>query len=193
MNISELLWLFTSNPDSRGIIRQNLGEAELLYRLAREAWVGVLEIGRLHGGSTVLIATAMGPSEVPFTSVDLVNQVKSPCAAVLASLAAGGRAVTLVTGNSRFVELQHQCDLVFIDGDHEYRGVKGDLENARKYMVPGAVVAFHDAIPTAYGGCAGVIQYTNELLESGELERVDAVDTLLVCRWKGLPTQASVE
>ena len=35
-------------------------------------------------------------------------------------------------------------DFLFIDGDHEYAGVKSDYENYTKYVRSGGVIVFHD-------------------------------------------------
>lgn len=35
-------------------------------------------------------------------------------------------------------------DLLFIDGDHSYEGVKADYENYRSFVRPGGLIAFHD-------------------------------------------------
>lgn len=38
-------------------------------------------------------------------------------------------------------------DLVFVDGDHSYKGVKGDIEAFRRRVVVGGYLVFHDYIP----------------------------------------------
>lgn len=48
-------------------------------------------------------------------------------------------------------------DLIFIDGDHTYNGVKNDYENS-KYS--GKIFVFHDIINDA---CPGVVYFWNEL------------------------------
>lgn len=42
-------------------------------------------------------------------------------------------------------------DLLFIDGDHSYEGVKADWEAYKDFLKPGSVVVFHD-----YGWAEGV-------------------------------------
>lgn len=39
------------------------------------------------------------------------------------------------------------CDLLFIDGDHRYAGVKSDIELFRPWVKSGGIIAFHDYIP----------------------------------------------
>ena len=38
-------------------------------------------------------------------------------------------------------------DLIFIDGDHRYQGVKYDIHHAMKYLSPGGVLVLHDVLP----------------------------------------------
>lgn len=40
-------------------------------------------------------------------------------------------------------------DLLFIDGDHSYEGVKSDYDNYRQFVCPGGAIAFHDIAATA--------------------------------------------
>jgi len=47
-----------------------------------------------------------------------------------------------------------QIDLIFIDGDHEYEGVKKDFENYSPLVRKGGVIGFHDIVEdykTRYG------------------------------------------
>jgi hypothetical protein len=48
-------------------------------------------------------------------------------------------------------------DLIFIDGDHSYNGVKNDYEISKN---SGKIFVFHDIINDV---CPGVIQFWNEL------------------------------
>ncbi|MGL4549727.1 MAG: class I SAM-dependent methyltransferase, partial [Gemmataceae bacterium] len=49
-------------------------------------------------------------------------------------------------------------DLVGIDGDHSYEGVKADWELVEPHLAPGAVVWFHDT-----RACEGVARWWAEL------------------------------
>lgn len=57
------------------------------------------------------------------------------------------------------------ADLVFIDGDHSYDGVRVDFEAYRTLVRPGGVVAFHDIVDTAFmrGFGHGVYRFWQEL------------------------------
>lgn len=48
-------------------------------------------------------------------------------------------------------------DLLFIDGDHSYEGVKADWESYKKFLKPGSTVIFHD-----YGWAEGVKKVVHE-------------------------------
>jgi predicted O-methyltransferase YrrM len=39
-------------------------------------------------------------------------------------------------------------DMLFIDGDHTYEGVKRDFELYRPLLKPGGIIAFHDVLDT---------------------------------------------
>lgn len=48
-------------------------------------------------------------------------------------------------------------DLLFIDGDHSYEGVKADWDAYKAFLKPGSIVVFHD-----YGWAEGVKRVVNE-------------------------------
>jgi len=48
-------------------------------------------------------------------------------------------------------------DLLFIDGDHSYEGVKADWEAYKDFLKPGSIVVFHD-----YGWADGVKRVVHE-------------------------------
>lgn len=48
-------------------------------------------------------------------------------------------------------------DLLFIDGDHSYEGVKADWEAYKEFLSAGSIVIFHD-----YGWAEGVKRVVNE-------------------------------
>lgn len=50
-----------------------------------------------------------------------------------------------------------RIDLLFIDGDHSYEGVKADWESYKSFLVPGSVVVFHDC-----GWADGVMRVIEE-------------------------------
>jgi len=118
----------------------------------------VIEIGRYKGGSTLTIAAAMS-GEGTFWSIDLGekearlhrrgtsrtfdDEIRDICARF-------GLSVTLLVGDSRTIEVETgEVDLVFIDGDHSYEGVKNDFERFGRRVKVGGAVLFDDACDEA--------------------------------------------
>lgn len=58
--------------------------------------------------------------------------------------------------------VQDSVDLILIDGDHSYDGVKKDFENCLKLYSP-KYVAFHDILSDA---CPDVVRFWNEIKEN---------------------------
>lgn len=137
--------LLTMTPANRGVLRMDFDEAGLLFRLTRELKSPrILEIGRLQGGSVILFALA-GDKETHITSVDIEPWNDEALRSVLRDIGAEGR-VTLHTCDANSLEAMPEAfDLVFIDGDHRYEGVKKDFEHWRKSLRPNSHLLFHDA------------------------------------------------
>jgi predicted O-methyltransferase YrrM len=179
----DLVVLFSSNQLNHGVISQELDEAALLYRLARRVDDGtIVEIGRFKGGSTFLIASAMGAQaelwsydvhvshDAAFTGADLDGELRD----ALARYGLDGR-VHLVVADSRSAEPPPgPVRLLFVDGDHTYEGVSADWAHWRKVLEPGGHVLFHDAVD--YGGYGtyveGVGRLMDELSADATLERL---------------------
>ena len=51
----------------------------------------------------------------------------------------------------------NRFDVIFIDGDHSYMGVKNDYESSKE---SGKIYVFHDIVSDA---CPGVVEFWNEL------------------------------
>jgi predicted O-methyltransferase YrrM len=170
----DLAFVFSSNQLHHAIISMSVHEGALLWRRAhglRDATVA--EIGRSKGGSTLLLAAAVGEGSHVY-SYDL--HVKATAGAesdaelrgVLERYELADR-VTLVVGDSRTSEPPPSpCDLVLVDGDHSYEGVRADFEAWHDRMRPGGHMLFHDAV----GGQLsrphdGVIRFVEELDREG--------------------------
>jgi hypothetical protein len=50
------------------------------------------------------------------------------------------------------------ADILFIDGDHSYSGVKTDYEMYKDVVKPGGIIVFHDSV-----GLPSVKRFTDEL------------------------------
>jgi predicted O-methyltransferase YrrM len=166
----DLAFLFSSNVLNYRIAGLRFNEAAYLYRLARTlpADATVAEIGRYQGGSTFLIVSAL-PSGTLY-SYDLPTRDGRPGAelddllkATLARYQLEERVRLIVADSRTAAPPPNPCELIFIDGDHTYAGVRADYEHWRQFLRPGGHLVFHDAvsttdfIPTAVEGVAKVI------------------------------------
>jgi GT2 family glycosyltransferase len=120
----------------------------------------ILEIGTAHGGSTLLWAKMVEPNGHVYT-VDL------PHGGTMLDGTPYKDMVTEFQGNSHDPELIKQiqeigtADMLFIDGDHSYEGVKQDYENFSPLVRDGGFVVFHDILDTPHHRDQGV--YVNRL------------------------------
>ena len=84
--------------------------------------------------------------------------------------------ISLVKGNSFLEETiqkvdsilnEDQVDLLFIDGDHSYKGISNDFNNYKKFVKAGGLIVIDD-FNSKY---PDIIKFCNEL-ESDEFERI---------------------
>jgi predicted O-methyltransferase YrrM len=68
-------------------------------------------------------------------------------------------------GNSQSIEavnwlssFEKKFDIIYIDGDHSYEGVKKDVKNYLQFLNDDGFMIFHDTVT-----CDGVVHLTNEL------------------------------
>lgn len=57
-------------------------------------------------------------------------------------------------------------DVLFIDGDHSYEGVKKDFEMYSSLVSPGGIIAFHDIVPGPEINVGGVPRFWNEIKQT---------------------------
>jgi predicted O-methyltransferase YrrM len=170
----DLAFLFSGNQLNHGIASLQFDEAALLYRVVRDAGPGPLaEIGRFRGGSTAIIAAAMGEAN-ELWSYDLDGALDGELDDALRRLGLRDR-VHLEVGDSRTVELPPgPLRVLFVDGDHTAGGARADYERWRGLVAPGGDLLFHDAVDTGgYGNhYPGVAQLVLEIeRDDAELER----------------------
>ncbi len=141
----DLAFLFWSSPLNRGILRQDFDEAAALYRriFQMKNPKGV-EIGRFSGGSTILLAAAVGATG-KLISIDIDPQDDKSLAAILSRYNFSER-VNLIKGdaNEVFFEGEELYDFVFIDGDHTYEGAKRDHNKWGAKVKPNGYIIHHD-------------------------------------------------
>jgi predicted O-methyltransferase YrrM len=111
----------------------------------------VVEIGTLAGGTNFLLGTLL-PSVTNMVGIDLLVRNR----ARLRAFARPGLDLQFVNGNSsqprtrealEAVLGSRAIDLLFIDGDHSFRGALSDFRLYRTFVAPGGLVAFHDIVP----------------------------------------------
>ena len=123
------------------------GDQYKLYEVAYFARGPTLEIGRLHGKSTVVLAMGLrdGNADVPFYSLEIQDKHRPIAEGHLRDRGLLDL-VTLVQGDSAaaIAELPGRFDAVFVDGDHSYEGCTRDLRALEGRIVPGGVAMFHD-------------------------------------------------
>jgi predicted O-methyltransferase YrrM len=168
----DLAFLFSSNQLHHAIISMTVHEGAYLFALANSLDAAtIVEIGRSKGGSTMLLAAAMTPGS-RLISYDLhvkASAGRRSDAELLAALRRYGldKRVELVVADSRTVEGPAECDLVLVDGDHTYEGVRADWEAWRPRIRVGGHVVFHDAVPDGLATPhEGVIRLMDEIRAS---------------------------
>jgi predicted O-methyltransferase YrrM len=144
--------ILSSNLANRGLAAMRLDEAALLWRLAQGVRGDVVvEIGRERGGSTLLLAAALGGEGVlhsydPQTKLgsdDPDRELRS-----LLDRYGLGANVELHVVDSHVAEVpEGGLGLVLVDGDPSYEGTRLDFERFCRRLRPGGHALFHDAAP----------------------------------------------
>lgn len=122
-------------------------EQALLYALALLTPINghIVEIGAEYGMSASVFAQAAHES-VKITSIDLFpgDMLKKH---VQNLRAVGVHRTRQITGDSKEVVQRwtERVDVLFIDGDHSYKGALADLQLWTPFVVSGGYVAVHDA------------------------------------------------
>ncbi|HXA13920.1 MAG TPA: class I SAM-dependent methyltransferase [Opitutaceae bacterium] len=151
-----------------------------LLQLATERRVKrVLEIGTAQGGTTFLLSRAI-PSTEWMLTIDLLPRHSSVLRFLNAPKctfhALGGSSIDPRILSRVAARLgSEKVDLLFIDGDHSYEGVKADFQLYCPWVRPGGLVVFHDIVPAAETGAptaghrwvGGVPRFWNEIKPQG--------------------------
>ncbi|MEI7682658.1 MAG: class I SAM-dependent methyltransferase, partial [Betaproteobacteria bacterium] len=148
-----------ANPqlaDSLGISSHLTVEERItLFRLASSR-KAVLEIGSYIGASACCFGAALSESGggriycVDTWNNDAMSEgVRDTYGEFAANTAAYSEFIVPIRGRSVDVvdqvrQLAGHLDLLFIDGDHSYEGVKSDWEAYRRLLRPGAIIVMHD-------------------------------------------------
>lgn len=145
-----------------GLIQQDTEIIPLLELLKKEKVNSFIEIGTHKGGSFYLLSKLCSGVKV---SIDLCigdfggigidganernNRLKnffgSTCYFIEGDTKSSNtlyKLYSLLDGE--------KVDLLFIDGDHTYEGVKNDWFSYRQFVKPGGLVVFHDIVDTEF-------------------------------------------
>lgn len=151
-----------------------------------------LEIGTYRGGTLFVIANLAAP-DATIISVDLPSTTLGPLirflqAPLLNKFVRDRQKLHLIRESSHEMQTVSQIskilagrklDLLFIDGDHSYAGVKSDFKMYSPLVRKGGLVAFHDIAGNAFQKTAGVRSFWAELKESYQtLEIVQDTDSV---------------
>jgi predicted O-methyltransferase YrrM len=153
--------------------------AAFLDRMAARAPKVVLEIGTANGGTLFLLSRVAAP-DARILSLDLPGGrfgggYPAWKSGLFRSFARAGQEVILLRGDSHEAAMAERVqarlagapiDLLFIDGDHRYEGVKRDAEMYAPMVRAGGIVAFHDIVPGPEEAVGGVPRFWREFKAS---------------------------
>jgi len=190
LEFEDLAGLLPSTPLAYGVALMTPRQLAYLFGLARRSGARTaIEIGRYKGGGTVAVAAGMGKDgtlwsiddgslEVAWEREEQAapydDQVRDLCDRFALD-------VRLLVGDSRTLELDvGNVDLVLIDGDHSYEGVKSDFERWGKRVRVGGHVLLDDAYPLGRyrRGCDDIQRVVQEALDEGNFRLRRVVDRL---------------
>lgn len=158
-----------------------------LMRLLRERRPRtILEIGTDQGGTLFLWSRVAAP-DATLLAVDNhplgALGTRSAWALVRRGFARGRQRIhlliprdshsTATVDEVRGILKGRTVDFLFIDGDHEYEGVRRDFELYEPLVAPGGLIAFHDVNESHW---PGVIRLWNELKPGRETTELVADD-----------------
>lgn len=192
----DLMGLFFCSPLSRGILRQDIDEAALLYRYVSSVPnAHGVEVGRYYGGSTVMLATAIGEHGKLY-SIDIAPKDKDrELISVIEKLGFTTR-VELIIGDANKIDVNEALDFVFIDGDHSYEGARLDHNKWGGKLKTGGYLIHHDMSNTRRHSVQwndlGLLFQSILRIQSSCLEVVDQQGSMVVFRktsanWINLP------
>ncbi len=152
LEFEDLAGLFSSSILNHGAISMPIRQAAYVFGVARRTGARTaIEIGRWRGGSTILLAAALGPGGKVW-SIDLgEKEARSLGSAgdldtqATAFCERHGLDVRLLVGDSRTIEVDTgEVDLVLIDGEHSYGAASSDFERFGRRVRVGGAVLFDD-------------------------------------------------
>ena len=145
----------------------------------------IVELGTNYGGGSIVLAK-FGKEVITidiFENIDLIDDAENkahykllfdedPYSFAAVSARLSKFANIKVIQNLTFAEAQNHkaVDMIFIDADHSYNGVKRDFESWYGSVVPGGIIAFHDTIST---GWPGIVKFIQELKQDNRVTFIE--------------------
>jgi predicted O-methyltransferase YrrM len=158
-------WLARQSVVHHGAIQHVDELAEFAGIVRKMQPRSVLEIGTAQGGVFWLFCKISAP-DATLISLDLPPSDRhsggQPVFVDLDRMKKSGQRVKKVLGDShdlatlqnvRSILAGQPLDLLLIDGDHTYAGVRRDYEMYGALVRSGGIIAFHDIIQTDWEGC----------------------------------------
>jgi predicted O-methyltransferase YrrM len=155
---------------SGGLKLQQVPEeyASVLFEIKSLNPKSYLEIGIGNGGSWMTCSYFLRNTLERSMAVDnlayyqAINQKVEEIEFVEIFLSSFINEVKFFNSDSKQFLDQHyeKYDVIFIDGDHGYNGVKEDFKKSIKNINEGGVMIFHDTVSI---GAPGVVQFWNEI------------------------------
>lgn len=191
LGFEHLSGLFASTSLDHAVVAMPIRQGAYLFGLVQQMKARkVIEVGRYKGGSTLLLAAAM-KGEGTLWSIDIGekearmyrdgkarsfdDQLRDVCTKF------GFKNVEIIVGDSRTLEIETgEVDLVFIDGDHSYDGVKNDFERFGKRVRLGGAVLLDDTFDEELfkTHTESVGRLVKEILDEGKFKLVKGVNRL---------------
>lgn len=177
---------FAFDPENRIISPAQIKEEALnfLTLISGRDIRTVLEIGSANGGTLFMIAKTVKP-DAKIISLDygytkfgglmlLAKRV------LFASFLPTGK-VTLINADShkdetllKVIREASKLDLLFIDGDHSYEGVKQDFKMYKPLVNQGGLIAFHDIVEHTPGSDCNVKKLWDEI--KNDFDYIEIID-----------------
>lgn len=122
-----------------------VAEVNCLKELVREIMTKypiIINIGAERGVSTIAMLEERDDATVYSIDID-------PCEGEIENAKKAGLDTTRIIrllGRSQEIGMRWSfpVDFIWVDGDHSYEGVKGDILSWARHLVPGGIMAFHD-------------------------------------------------
>lgn len=128
----------------------------------------IVEIGTADGGSARIMREVSPQNKVDIYTVDIAPSENAY------KLLAETDVQIIRTASSEFAarwDTERKIDLLFIDGDHSFKGVYEDFISWAPHLAKNGKVLFHDVDPSARGGLAhfGVQVFVDGIIHAGIL------------------------